>query len=55
MALFSGAKLGRNYQAFLLPLAGLFVRDVFVGLYRLMSIIYLSFCVSVVIGMAESG
>jgi hypothetical protein len=55
MALFSGAKLGRNYQAFLWPLAGLFLGDVFAGLYRLMSIIYLSFRVSGVIGMAELG
>jgi Family of unknown function (DUF6580) len=55
MALFSGAKLGRSYQAFLLPLAGLLLGDVFAGLYPLMSIIYLSFCVSVVIGMAELG
>jgi hypothetical protein len=57
MALFSGAKFGRSWQAFLLPLAALFCGDLFIGLYRLkfMSIVYLSFCVSVLIGMAFRG
>jgi hypothetical protein len=53
MALFSGAKLGRTWQAFLFPCATLFCGDVFVGLYRLMPIVYLSFCVSVWIGVAS--
>jgi hypothetical protein len=54
MALFSGAKLGRSWQAFLFPLAALFCGDIFVGLYslRLMSIVYFSFCLSVLIGIA---
>jgi uncharacterized protein DUF6580 len=51
MALFSGAKLGRSYKAFLLPLTALLLGDVFVGFYRLMWVVYLSFCVSVLIGM----
>lgn len=51
MALFSGAKLGRNWQAFLYPLVALFVGDVFVGFHRLMPIVYLSFCISVLIGL----
>lgn len=51
MALFSGAKLGRSYKAFLLPLTALLAGDVFVGLYRLMWVVYLSVCVSVIIGL----
>jgi hypothetical protein len=54
MALFSGAKLGRSWKAFLFPLGALFCGDLFVGLYsaKIMSIVYLSFCLSVLIGMA---
>jgi hypothetical protein len=52
MALFSGAKIGRSWKAFLFPLTALFCGDLFVGLYRLMPIIYLSFCLSVLIGIA---
>jgi hypothetical protein len=52
MALFSGAKLGRSWQAFLLPLIALFSGDLFVGFHRLMPVVYFSFCVSVLIGIA---
>jgi Family of unknown function (DUF6580) len=52
MALFSGAKLGRSWKAFLLPLAALFVGDLFVGFHRLMPVVYFSFCLSVLIGIA---
>jgi hypothetical protein len=52
MALFAGAKLGRTWLAFLLPLAALFAGDVFVGLYKLMFAVYLSFALSVLIGIA---
>ena len=52
MALFSGAKFGRSWKAFLFPLAALFCGDVFVGLYRLMPVVYFSFCLSVLIGTA---
>jgi hypothetical protein len=41
MALFSGAKLGRNWKAFFLPLAALFVGDIFVGFHKLMLAVYL--------------
>ena len=51
MALFSGAKFGRTSKAFLLPLSALLLGDLFVGLYRIMPIVYLSFCLSVVIGI----
>jgi len=51
MALFSGAKLGRNWKAFFLPLAALFAGDIFVGFHKLMLAVYLSFCLSVLIGI----
>lgn len=52
MALFAGAKLGRSWMAFLLPLAALFAGDLFVGLYNIMLVVYLSFALSVLIGIA---
>jgi hypothetical protein len=54
MALFSGAKLGRSWQAFVFPLAALFCGDLFIGLYgvKLMFVVYLSFSISVLIGIA---
>lgn len=52
MALFCGAKLGRSWSAFLFPLVALFCGDVFVGFHRLIPVVYLSFCVSVLIGIA---
>jgi hypothetical protein len=52
MALFSGAKLGRSWNSFLFPLAALFAGDCFVGFHRLMPIVYFSFCLSVLIGIA---
>jgi hypothetical protein len=51
MALFSGAKLGRSSKAFLVPLAALFFGDLFVGLHWLMPVVYLSFALSVAIGI----
>jgi hypothetical protein len=50
MALFSGAKLGRSGKAFLLPVVALFAGDLFVGFHQLMLAVYLSFCLSVLIG-----
>jgi hypothetical protein len=54
MALFSGAKLGRSWKAFLLPLVALFCGDLFVGLYtlKIMVLVYFSFSLSVLIGIA---
>jgi hypothetical protein len=54
MALFSGAKLGRSSKAFVFPLVALFCGDLFVGLYsfRIMLFVYLSFFLSVLIGIA---
>lgn len=50
MAVFSGSVFRNRWVALLLPLAALFAGDLFVGLYQLMFIVYLSFAVSVVIG-----
>lgn len=50
MALFSGAKLSSKWAAFLIPLSALFFGDLFVGIYKLMVVVYLSFCLSVLIG-----
>ena len=51
MALFSGAKLGRSWKAFLFPLTALLCGDLFIGFHRLMPIVYFSFCLSVLIGI----
>ena len=50
MALFSGAMFRKRWVAFLLPLAGLFAGDLFVGFYKLMLVVYASFAISVAIG-----
>src|ERR1700675_1898087 len=51
MALFAGAKLGRSWRAFPLPLVALFAGDVFVGFHKLMFAVYLSFALSVLVGI----
>jgi len=50
MAIFSGSLLRNRWAAFMLPLAALFAGDLFVGLYKLMFIVYMSFAASVAIG-----
>jgi hypothetical protein len=50
MALFSGAMFRDRRVAFLFPLAALFAGDLFVGLYRIIPIVYGSFLLSVLIG-----
>jgi hypothetical protein len=50
MALFSGAKLGRSWLAFLFPLSALFLGDLFVGFYSFLLIVYSSFALNVLIG-----
>jgi hypothetical protein len=56
MALFGGAKLRSPWAAFLLPLSALSFGDLIVGFhrfsgfYRVIPLIYLSFCLSVMIG-----
>lgn len=50
MALFSGAMVRNRWMAILLPLACLFAGDIFVGFYKLMIVVYMSFAISVAIG-----
>jgi hypothetical protein len=50
MALFSGAMFRDRRVAFLFPLVALFAGDLFVGLHRLMPVVYASFLLSVFIG-----
>jgi len=50
MAIFAGSHFRNRWVAFLLPLAALFAGDLFVGLYKLMFIVYVSFALSVAIG-----
>ena len=50
MALFSGAVLKDRRLAFVVPLVALFVGDIFIGLHRLLPVVYASFLVSVAIG-----
>lgn len=51
MALFSGSVFRDKWQKFIFPLIALFLGDVVVGFHKLMFVVYLSFMVSVVIGM----
>lgn len=50
MALFSGAMFRDRRFAFLFPLAALFAGDLFVGLHRLIPVVYASFLLEVLIG-----
>jgi Family of unknown function (DUF6580) len=50
MALFSGAMFRDRRIAFLFPLVALFAGDLFVGLHRLIPVVYASFLLSVFIG-----
>ncbi len=50
MAIFSGAMFRDRRAAFLFPLVALFAGDLFVGLHRLIPVVYASFLLSVSIG-----
>ena len=50
MAIFSGAMFRDRRVAFLFPLLALFAGDLFVGIHRLIPIVYASFLLSVLIG-----
>jgi len=50
MALFSGAMLRDRRFALLLPLVTLFAGDLFIGLHKLIPVVYASFLISVAIG-----
>jgi len=51
MALFSGAVLKDRRLAFFFPLLALFAGDIFVGLHKLIPIVYASFLINVAIGL----
>src|SRR5262249_13073447 len=51
MATFPGSLFRDRWVEFLLPLKALFAGDLFVGLYKLMFIVYLSFALSIVMGL----
>jgi len=51
MALFSGSVFPGKWLKFLFPLIALFAGDVVVGFHKLMFVVYLSFMVSVVLGI----
>src|SRR5258708_13616249 len=50
MALFSGAMFRDRRIAFLFPLVALFAGDLFVGLHRLIPVVYASFLLILLIG-----
>ena len=51
MVLFSGALLKDRRLAFLFPLVVLFAGDIFIGLHKLIAIVYASFLLNVAIGL----
>src|SRR5215470_1808191 len=51
MALFSGSVFRDKWQKFLFPLIAVFAGDVVVGFHKLMFVVYLSFMVSVILGI----
>ncbi len=54
IALFSGTYINRKYLALLLPLAALFLSDLFLGFYGEMYAVYISFAITVGLGMLLS-
>ena len=51
MALFGGAYFTKKWAAFLIPIAAMFVTDLFLGFHATMWAVYLSFALIVVLGM----
>jgi len=51
MALFGGAYFTKKWAAFLIPLAAMFLTDLFLGFHESMWAVYLSFTLIVVLGM----
>ena len=51
MALFGGAYFTKKWGAFLVPLAAMFVTDLFLGFHPTMWAVYLSFALIVILGM----
>jgi len=51
MALFGGAYFTKKWAAFLVPLAAMFITDLFLGFHATMWAVYLSFVIIVLLGM----
>jgi len=51
MALFAGAVFRERWMKFAIPMLALFAGDIFIGFHKLMPAVYLSFLISVAIGM----
>ncbi len=51
MALFGGAYFTKKWAAFLVPLAAMFITDMFLGFHATMWAVYLSFVIIVMLGM----
>jgi hypothetical protein len=51
MALFGGAYFTKKWAAFLVPLAAMFITDLFLGFHATMWAVYLSFVIIVALGM----
>jgi len=52
LALFGGAHFHKRVSAFAVPLAALFISDLFIGFYSTLPVVYGSFALVVIIGMA---
>lgn len=50
MALFGGATIRKKHLAFLIPLAALFISDLFLGFHKWMIAVYISFALVVLMG-----
>lgn len=51
MALFGGAYINKKHLAFLIPMAALFLSDLFLGFHQWMIAVYISFALVVMLGM----
>jgi hypothetical protein len=51
MALFAGTYFDRKQYAFAVPIAAMFISDLVIGLHASMPAVYLSFAITVLIGM----
>jgi len=51
IALFGGAYLSKKYLAFIVPLAAMFISDLLLGFHNTMPAVYISFIITVVLGM----
>ena len=52
MALFGGATMGKKALAFIIPLAALFISDIFLGFHMDMVAVYAGFVITVIMGLS---